>query len=169
MCPPLFRASSHQYLYICSCNMTAPSGETRCQVTVSQLWSLSKLQDKIFNRKPSLILRLSPSFWSLPGDGKLGGGLGQSCRTYLWLCVGSLGYVSLQMELCFPSIGSMFWLTCDCVLGMKMTHLYSRELQRCARPIPVLPAVPSTIIPPGLTKPAQMYRWCVHIQNISYS
>ena len=62
-------------------------------------------------------------------------------------------------------ISCMFWLTCDCVLGMKMTHLYPRELQRCARPIPVLPAVPSTIVPPGLTNPAQS-NGCVHSRHM---
>ena len=36
---------------------------------------------------------------------------------------------------------------------MNMTHLYPRALQIWARPIPVLPAVPSTTVPPGFSWP----------------
>ena len=34
-----------------------------------------------------------------------------------------------------------------------MTHLYPRALQIWARPMPVLPAVPSTTVPPGFSWP----------------
>ena len=37
------------------------------------------------------------------------------------------------------------------VFGMKMTQRYPRALQTCASPMPVLPAVPSTTVPPGLS------------------
>lgn len=34
---------------------------------------------------------------------------------------------------------------------MNITSLYPRALQTCANPIPVLPAVPSTTVPPGFS------------------
>src|SRR5690349_18922048 len=42
------------------------------------------------------------------------------------------------------------WL---CVSGMTMTLRYPRALPTSARPIPVLPAVPSTMTPPGSSTP----------------
>ena len=43
--------------------------------------------------------------------------------------------------------------TWDWLLGMKMTHLYPSARHIWASPIPVFPAVPSTTVPPGSSKP----------------
>ena len=40
-------------------------------------------------------------------------------------------------------------LAFDWLFGMKMTHFNPKALQRWARPMPVFPAVPSTIVAPG--------------------
>ena len=40
-----------------------------------------------------------------------------------------------------------------CVSGITITHLNPKDAPTSASPIPVLPAVPSTMVPPGLSAP----------------
>ena len=52
-----------------------------------------------------------------------------------------------------PASRSMSFFSCDCVSGMTMTDLRPSALPTSARPMPVLPAVPSTTMPPGCSAP----------------
>ena len=50
----------------------------------------------------------------------------------------------------------MSFFSCDCVLGMTITVRSPSALPSTVRPMPVLPAVPSTTVPPGRSRPLAM-------------
>src|ERR1700683_3621108 len=50
-----------------------------------------------------------------------------------------------------------------------MTHLYPRALHTCARPMPGLPAVPSTTVPPGFKTPRLSASSTIHLAARSFT
>ena len=53
-----------------------------------------------------------------------------------------------------PNALSKRTFSCDILSGIVKMHLYPRSAAAIARPTPVFPLVPSTIVPPGFSFPS---------------
>ena len=58
--------------------------------------------------------------------------------------------------------------SCDILSGMVKIHLYPLSTAAIASPTPVLPLVPSTIVPPGYSRPSRSARSIIGIPMRSF-